>query len=75
MVELRHKSTTHRNTSLADSYGNGIHPLKMLCSTSTSKVIEEAPSPVLSSETRSAMGEVALQCFSNEYVQQEPLSS
>ena len=48
---------------MADTHGHCIHLWERECSIQRrhQKVIEEAPSPVLSSETRMAMGEVALQ--------------
>ena len=47
---------------LADNYGHGIHLFERECSVQRrrQKVVEEAPSPILSSETRQKMGEVAL---------------
>ena len=48
---------------LADTYGNAVHLFERECSVQRrrQKVVEEAPSPILSSETRQKMGEVALQ--------------
>jgi acetyl/propionyl-CoA carboxylase alpha subunit len=52
ILKINWRATSYRNQVIGDSYGKACHLSERDCSTSSSKLTEETPSPFMTDELR-----------------------